>query len=168
MMGRPPISRSGFGHRSVRGRSRVPSPAPKDKSCLESSSSFSTHGASLRSFFFPNSGIDLHQACHDKSRDRRGHDPEEIVLIAQLLLEPAAEHGRHHHTQSHDPRGDGVVDRFVLSLRHHDHEHRVGRKAKAVTELLHGNGKVDQIKILRQGLGDIDKDEIRADAWRRP
>ena len=93
------------------------------------------------SLFLSELRINLHQRRHDEPRDRRGHDPEEVVLITQLLLEPAAKHGRHHHTQGHDPSGDGVMDRFVLPLRHHDHEHRVGCKAKAVTELLHGNSR---------------------------
>ncbi len=53
------------------------------------------------------------------------------------------------------------MNRFVLSLRNHNHEHRVGRKTKAITKLLHGNAEVDQIEIVSHGLRHKDIDKIR-------
>jgi hypothetical protein len=155
-MGRPPISRSGFGCRSVRGRSRVPSPAARmkavlnrrlfsDTSLLALTQSRIVTAETLRtqrrdfylaeryrqikslpvsrninlplrslrlcgetdsclSLFLSEFRINLHQRRHDEPWDCCGHDPEKVVLIAYLLLEPATEHGRHHHTQGHDPR----------------------------------------------------------------
>src|SRR4030042_1271614 len=119
------------------------------------------HSSESLCLFLPELRINLHQACDDEPRDLRRHDPEEIIRIAKLLLEPTTEHGWYHHPQSHDPRGDGVMDRFVFPLGYHNHEHRVGRKAKAVTELLHGNAEVDQMETVRHDLRGVDKEEIR-------
>ena len=108
-MGRPPIFRSGFGIRSVRGRSRVPSPAPRMNAVLNRllfiylenksvtpSITLTPRGGGVGGghfriplfhcskslfLFFPKLRINLYQRCYDKTWDRRSHDPEEIVLI---------------------------------------------------------------------------------------
>jgi len=174
MMGRPLISRSGFGRRSVRGRSRVPKPAARIKAVLNRRlfnviphlqvsmlHSTPSHYSKALRLFLSELRINLYQRRHNEPWDRRNHDPKEVVLIAKLLLEPTAEHGRKHHSQGHDPRRDGVVDRFVLPLRYHDHEHGIGRKAKAVTKLFYGDSDIDQMEIANHRLREIDIDEIR-------
>src|SRR4030042_2445819 len=112
-------------------------PGSQDECGLESSSfqsmpqldvslsqSILSHYSILPSFHYSQSlclllsklRIYFHQACHDETRHRRSHDPEEEVLIAQLFLEPTTRHGGYHHAQSHDSRGDGIVDCFVFSF----------------------------------------------------
>src|SRR5512139_2741831 len=108
MIGRPPISRSGFGSRSVRGRRRVPSPAPKMKAVLNRrrlsrdtslfSVSFSifslykftfisskshrgTRKRDVSLLLFSKFGINFHQRYHDETWNGCGHDPEKKVLI---------------------------------------------------------------------------------------
>src|SRR4030042_5209183 len=134
MMGRPPISRSGFGHCAVRGRSLVPIPAPRIKAVLNrrlfnlmplldvclSQSTFPQYSIlplfhyseSLCLLFFE-LPINFYQPCHNEPWDSCGHDPEEIVLIAHLFLEPAARHGWPPHTQGHNPRRNGVMECFM-------------------------------------------------------
>ena len=76
------------------------------------------------------------------------------MFVTQRFLNPAASHRGDHHAQRHNTRAYRVKYSFIFALRNHDHIHRVGRKAKAVTELLQSYGGADNLSGRRHPLHD--------------
>src|SRR5688572_5262625 len=108
--------------------------------------------------------VDGEERRHGERGQGRDAYPDEEAGVAQLLLDPAARHARHHHAERHEPGADRVVGRLVAAAlvpaRHQDHEQEVGGEAEAVAELLHGDRGGDEIEVLRHRVGEVHEREV--------
>ena len=93
--------------------------------------------------------IPLQKGGHPEGGEGTNHNPDEEQLVSHRFLQPSGGHARNHHAERHESGADGIVGGLVFVVGKADEVKHVGRKAKAVAELLDEYAEVDD----EQGFG---------------